>query len=567
MKPALAWSLSLALSAVGAWAAYRAAQPSGSTVAVSPRSTQAATATAAATPATPATAAATPATPALPAPDPAAAVRRYDAWLATVAASSDGLTKQADLLNFIESLHPGELAAVFASSVADDVTRNLIAVRWAQHDPAGFLATLQRQHLPSLAEHDTKREVSDILFRTWAQQDPAAALAAAAGVADEYRFDGAVWSVISTVLERDAVAGLKMLTAHPDIVAGFTRVRGNEIQASQAADFVQAWAQLGHAATNDFRVQLRNTAFAKWTEQDAAGAIAWARTQPPAERLQLLPDAIATLAKKDLPAAQAALEALPPSLEREQAGPSVAVALLKEKPLIEVVAWVESALSGGRGEAMSRLGRSSARRDPTAALEFGQQLPPGSGRDQFLAAATDAWAEKDLTACATWVQTLPEGGERNQAVAAIGEQWIEQHPQSFADYILAAPRREVPEHLVYSAARALADEDPAGATTWALSLEGRRQTCAIYSIIGELRRNEQPAQLTSVLAQLPAGSTQDNAIGQALENYASFAPEAAATWLRTLPAGPLRRLASGKIAELNLTPAQLETWQKALNSP
>ena len=487
------------------------------------------------------------------------AVRRSDSY-------GDPLATRERLLELVEGMSEEELAAAVPELFGDRVFRTLAAQRWAELNPVALYAFLRSQTYLDMEQQDEKSEVSSILFRTWAKLDPQAAYEAAVRERLTPFMKNALWSVISVTLAKDPAAGLRMAEGLP-VTGGYERINAAEITTDTAADFAKAWANLPPGQRFDSRIPyLARKAFSIWAESAPHDALAWVRTRSDAERVEHMPEILRGLAAKDFPAALGAFDALPPSPERERAGPALAERLAATDPAA-AISWAESSLAGGRAEAMGRIAAVVTAADPTRAVAMAESMPPGASRDQFLASAANTWAQSNLAEAAAWAQHFDPGPERRQAIRGLAETWIEQHPESFAAYAAEAPKSEIPEHLISSTASALVARDPSQAVEWIMALEGDRAQNALAGAIGTEVFGDQPDRLTRLLDALPGGATRDDAIRRSLDSFASFAPERAEAWLSSIDSGPLRERVASLITETpSLTPKSRSQWTKFLSS-
>lgn len=487
------------------------------------------------------------------------AVQRCDAF-------GDPLATRERLLELVEGMSAEELATAVPALFSDRVFRTLAAQRWAETDPVALYTFLRGQSFLEMDQQDEKYEVSSILFRTWAKLDPQAAYEAAVRERLTPAMKNGLWAVISVTMTEDPAAGLRMAEGLA-VTGGFERFNAAEITADNAADFAKAWADLPPGQRFDSRISyLVQKAFSTWTQSEPHDALEWVRTRSDAERVEHMPQILRGLAAKDFPAALSAFDTLPPSPERERAGPALAARLAATDPAA-AISWAESALAGGRAEAMGEIAEVVAAADPQKAAALAEAMPPGASRDQFLAKTANTWAQTNLAEAAAWAQQFETGPERRQAIRGMAETWIEQHPESFAAYAAEAPKSEIPEHLLSSTASALVTRDPAQAVEWIMALDGNRSQTALAGAIGSEVFSDQPDRLTQLLDALPGGEVRDQAIRQSLSSFASFAPERAEAWLSTIDSGPLRERIASFITETpSLNAKSRPAWTQYLSS-
>lgn len=227
----------------------------------------------------------------------------------------------------------------------------------------------------SAMQHRERSEAFERILRTWASQDPAAALRA---VQAEL---AALPVIVPAPPERQA-----MIT---------TLIRG--MSATRAAD---AWAAA--------------TAFTD--EDDRAAAIGAAMTSA-----TLPPGGHGTLwsALRDLPPASRT------ALEEDFATYCVRTGTG------ESAAWAASLTDAAERDAAATLiGRAWLRREPSAALTWAQQTASPAARPAVLAALIATWTSLDINSAGTWLRSLPASPDTDPARATMARAALPHDPAS-----------------------------------------------------------------------------------------------------------------------------------------
>jgi hypothetical protein len=496
--------------------------------------------------------------PARPAAELIAAVR--------APASGDPLADRLRLLALIESLSVEELQSVMPRLYGDRAFRVMGMHQWARKDPAGAFDWLQTVQPQLQANIDPNGETSAALFREWARQDPTAAHTAAMKVRLEPMFENALWSVVATVMQTDPGAAMGMASGVA-MSAGYERVNGREITDETAGAFIKGWGAIPEGQRFDSRFEyIVRASFSKWCAKDPLAAMEWTKSQSDSRRVRFLPEVLEALSLTAQKAAMDAFGVLPPSPEREKAGPVLAARMAEADPA-GALQWIQKNLAAGRSEAAAMVARGIARKDPQQAVTLLKSMDPGPSRDAFIASTAAVWAGSDLTAAAVWAQSFAPGGERVSAINAIADKWISKDPASFAQFAATAPSAEVPEHLLGATAQALSKNGPQQAVTWIMGLSRGRADRAMTSLIGGMTSREDSAGLTAFIGRLPAAA-QQVALQHAVANFA-FQEGPPAAWLKTVAASPvLKKNLTYMLPSISyLDAAKRTAWLNALKQP
>lgn len=187
-----------------------------------------------------------------------------------------------------------------------------------------------------------------------------------------------------------------------------------------------------------------------------------------------------------------------------------------------------------------------------SALKRAQGLPPGSVRDQALAAAVNELVREDIAAAFDYIERLgqPLG---TRLLASAAQALAEEDPDLAALCASALPASSLRLSTVAFVAAAFAEKDPDGALAWLRSLpEGSERRAGFQQMIGKVSTTH-PLLAIEVAEQLPRGDLRTDAVRRVVAEWIQREPEAALAWLRAMPAGePRERVilaASGRLAE------------------
>lgn len=194
------------------------------------------------------------------------------------AEEGDPLLKRLRFLDRLSSAAPSGLRHLLDSGDTSRHEKRLVAQRWAETDPAGLLAWLEgRTRTEWDRDPDQWNTCGEILFRTWAGQDPDAALTAADGLV--HQFQKARWQIVRTLFEKDPAKAFAAAVKLPRYQ------REDEVgEAAWKNDPAAFLTAAGSAPRGAFRNEqvhkAVNNAFGEWVKQDPAAAAAWLKARP-----------------------------------------------------------------------------------------------------------------------------------------------------------------------------------------------------------------------------------------------------------------------------------------------
>jgi hypothetical protein len=207
-----------------------------------------------------------------------------------------------------------------------------------------------------------------------------------------------------------------------------------------------------------------------------------------------------------------------------------------------------------------------AETDPRAALEFARTQLKGDRQTEAMSAALSVWGRNDPAGAWNWVKTeMPAatyhfdtllevfGRQSTETAALYATQFSTEHPDAALEVHLAA-LMGVTYRGDFAGARALVDGDaaldptvranlnnfiagqwarfaPQDAAAWVMSLPAGAQRDQALTGLGESWSEADPAQATQFAAALPAGDARTLAMRQAVSKWVESDPAAARAWM------------------------------------
>ncbi len=505
----------------------------------------------------------------------AAAVSRASAELesslaATRAAEDDPFAARARFLAFVDGADATELRRLYLSPLTTRREKRSIAQRWAELDPKSLF-----EHLKGLSRTEWERDtdqndtVRGILFRTWAESDADAALAAADSLKFRPQFRGAPWEIVNALFAVDPARGFAAAATLPAQSEGDRLVdstwKDNPSRLLEAAGAAPI-ASLKNAAV----FKAVTSAFAKLVEKNPAAAADWLAGRTGEQRRKLWPTLARSLAEKDVPTARNWIEKAPPSPEREAAGAAVVEAWAKQDPRA-ALEWLQDNLQGGRPQAFAGVAAALAGKGIDAAKQLLDAMPPGSSRDAVVAVIASRWAEKDIKSAAAWVTSLPEGDAgRRQAFQQMSWQWAEKDLDSAAAFAIANTDTEEGDQMFWNVNQKIVQKGLPETMAWAEKLPEERRTQVYGDLFGSSFHNGKLPEIFASAENLPPSQRESllrHGVSQLLRStYSSSggATKLGATGLQHVPPGLRAEVRQLVEADAHASPDQKAAALKAL---
>lgn len=489
-RSSAAWVLASVAAALGAFAVVRAVAPPLNSSASAPAATGAGT----------------------------ALVRtsaQLDAALAAADQGDDALMRRLRFLELVERAEPGELRRMFLSAQTSRREKRAIAQRWAETDAPGMFEFLKSVSITDWERDGEQHDaVRGILFRTWAQQDPEEAMAAAGALSHRRQFRTAQWEIVQSLFASDPVKAFALSAGMPRNYGGDRLT--DSIWQDDPAGFLKL---AGDAPKGALRGQIRaaaDNAFAAWVKKDPAAATEWLKSRPADQRRSLWSAMSFRMAEVDPTTAQAWFSSLPASAEREEAGSQIVNAWAK-KDARAALEWLQDNLQGGRTQAFAHVAEALASQGIDSAKQLLEAMPPGSQRDTVVSTIANTWASKDFKPALDWVLSLPpDDPGRRQALRNIGYQWPEKDLAGAAAFVLANEGRGDARDMMWNVSGQFFEKDLQAGVAWAAALPENAGNEAFDAFFRSAAASNKWPQTFSALESLPL--SQQNTL---IERFAS----------------------------------------------
>lgn len=400
--------------------------------------------------------------------------------------------------------------------------------RWALTDAAGAVSWAGQ-----LADEHGRECVLRVAFEIWAKSDPAAAAAAAIDTPNFKTRSSAIGSITAAWARKDlraAAAWAWGLPEGPDRIAALVSV----VDALRDSRADASAPEILRVSTNNLR---RTTVYrlASLLGMDKKEAGRMAREIPgeqgldPAFRIHL-----ARWARESPDEATEWANLLSDDISRASGLAIIAGALARTAP--DRAAQIVDMMPEGTQQ-------ESARREVAHRTAHGTATESGSQKQQTTSAdntPSEATLPSDVDLL-PWrelvplVEQLPDGPMRDGLAHRTAVLWGADDPEGAIAWISEQLSDERPRLTVRRAIICeWAARDAGSAIAWAQELSGdAEQEHAMLSLILELARSN-PATAANLVAEIPAGSTRNNAIRIAAFRWALVNAAAATEWAKTL---------------------------------
>ncbi len=417
----------------------------------------------------------------------------------------DPLLKRLRFLDDLAAADSSGLRQMFQGPGTGRQEKRVVAQRWAERDPAGLLGFLK-----GLSRTDWDRDaeqfdaVRRILFRTWAAQDPEAALAAAEALGNRPQFRTARWEAVQSLFGTDPAKAFAAAVKLPQYL-NEDRV-ADTVWKKDPSAFLKAAGDAPPGAFKNGQVKSAvENAFGELLKQDPAAAAAWLKARPLDQQRKFWGGMAYKLAEADPAGAQAWFNDMPPSAEREKAGAEMVKALAKKDPSA-ALEWLQDNLEGGRTAGFAYLAEALAEKGVDSAKQLLEAMPPGEQRDGVLKVIAMKWADKDFKPAIAWVLSLPpDDPGRRRALQQLGYQWAEKDLTGAAAYLRDQANTDESQGLMYSVTRQFVEKDMAGGFVWADTLPANAKARAYSNFFQDAFSQKKLPEVFAAVEKLPVG--------------------------------------------------------------
>ena len=419
--------------------------------------------------------------------------------------SEDPLLKRLRFLDELASADSSGLRQMFQGTGAGRQEKRVVAQRWAETDPAGLLGFLK-----GLSRTDWDRDaeqfdaVRGILFRTWAAQDPEAALDAAEALGNRPQFRTARWEIVQSLFGTDPAKAFAAAVKLPQYLNEDRVV--DTIWKKDPSAFLKAAGDAPPGAFKNGQVKSAvEKAFGELLKQDPLAAAAWLKSRPLDQQRKFWGGMAYQLAEADPAGAQAWFKEMPPSAEREKAGAEMVKALAKKDPNA-ALEWLQDNLEGGRTAGFAFLAEALAEKGVDSAKQLLEAMPPGEQRDGVVKVIAQMWANKDFKPAIAWVLSLPpDDPGRKQALQQLNHQWAEKDLTGAAAYLRDQAGPTEAMNMMYNVTRQFIEKDMAGGFAWADTLPANVKDRAYSSFFMDAFFQRKLPEVFAVVEKLPVG--------------------------------------------------------------
>jgi hypothetical protein len=456
-----------------------------------------------------------------------------------------------------------------SNQVTNWVMGSLLATKWAESDPQGMLA-----HLESMPQQK-RWGMQHALFGSWAKTDVNAAYAAAAALGDSSMRNSAMQAVVRTVAAESPTRAMEMVQQMDD-----RRLRSHAVQAiirTVAAKDPQEALRLADEQTDSG--QLRNAQyvysqiFSQWAMKDGAAARQaalamqdspmkvqalsgamqeWVASEPmeALKWLDSLPvdgsvynsrkEVFRRLLNQDLDTAKTFIESEADPVQRRDILSNLhfqSFAWNKSYEEIEsLFDWVGSVATGSTyDQKVGDVVRSMAEADPNRAMEFMQQMRPGSARMNALSSIASMMAERDPAGALAFAQSLEYEDERERALGSMGWQLSRNGGEAARALILNSEDPMLQRKVASQMVGEWTKYDRQGALAWVESLSDEQaRNSSVGQVLNHWIQSEPSEAISYMVNDLPENRLSSN-LSSAYSQWARQDPEAAVAGLAQLP--------------------------------
>lgn len=488
---------------------------------------------------------------------------------------------------FAQSMKPGTARQVAMMSVisAMSATDPAAAVRLAESTGDRQLERQARYTaIHSLARKDpraalqlsaslgqtSERGLSDmqIIFGTWARQDPEAAMAAAEQMEGPTR-DMARRGLVSTLVQTDPEAAWRYAQNLPASAESYADPRMDVIQRWADTDpqaALKAALSISDAQTRPMAI---SRAVASWSSRDFPAALDYAvGLQDTTLRSEILYAMSMNGGADSQKLLNALIEHMPVGDNFRNAVSNLLGNWARENPAEAAAAVTQLPAGRALSSAVSRVASQWAETGPPSqVLAWAQSLPAGEARANALEAVFSQMSSRDPQQAMAALAMLP-AADRKDAINSFAQGWSRSNPQAVLQWAgtLADPGER--SDVIRSAVAQWAGTAPEAAAAWVERLPADQNASAMQAVADRWASKDAEAAAAWVARQ-PAGQAKDSAISSLTRQIASEDPEAALQWAGTIADAKTRERQTEQLARdwMRQDPGAARKWIEKSSLP
>ncbi len=305
-----------------------------------------------------------------------------------------------------------------------------------------------------------------------------------------------------------------------------------------------------------------------WAEVDPAAALEYANTLSSSRRSSAITSVLTGWARADLDGAINYVSQLEHGSARTAAAKAI-VTILSEQDPARALAFIRSErLHSTRSSSPStHFFELWGNSDPQSAAAEVLKLPSGKERDYALRNLARSWAGKDPNAALVWVQSLPPSNGRRYAFTAILSAIAETNPALASSQVMTlngAARYDA----IYALTGRWAKHDLNGALNWATGLQGTQERDRALRGLASQWAESDPQSAAAFVDTLPMGTSRSGLTTTIASAWSKKDPSSALNWLQDLPNSSMKNSAMATAVDnmANSDPAGASEWIKAIPS-
>ena len=471
-----------------------------------------------------------------------AAETQLDPTFAEEIRTATGAKRWLLLLSAAEHATAADMPAMVRSVGTDSAAVRMLAARWAELDPKHMFSYLYGD---SFTPDDapgalpSRWVLSEVLFQEWTKRDLGGAIKALSDAPAFPSRDSFRMQIVNHAIKVDVEQGLQAMKDWgirnylPDLKS-VTDWAARDPQ--RAAEVVLKFGG-DHAGFEALKLVGR-----AWGGSDPESGLRFAAKLDPSSRAMLGTELIREWAKKNVNAA-AAFAAGQADLGFRAALAKGLVESWGQTDPAAALAWSEEHLRGtARAEAISGLVKSAAQKNLTTASALVADMQPGPAQNRACASIFEAWFKqgpKERTAAFEWLASLPDAEARRLAFERVQWNWMWEDPEGVREF-LSGPHGELASSsMIRQVAARQATKNPEEAMQWAAQFPPARAEEARNAVL-ESWLSIRPEAAAGYVRNLPAGPERERAVRTVTQTLAWQSVEQAGDWYRTLPSADQR---------------------------
>jgi hypothetical protein len=462
-----------------------------------------------------------------------------EAWLASMEGMSQ-MDQLGELLTRLRKAKPKDFVMLMDavskySGTMGWMAQSLLATKWAETDPQGMLAYIEKQ------PPDQQWRLRSAFYTAWAKSDPQAAFVAAKELGDYGAQQNSLQAVIQSVAEKNPQRAIAMAEEMSSMGHRADWIMRSIYQKWANQDLETARASALSLEDGPGKVQALSGALQNWMHEEPYAALDWLDSLPMDGTVyNSRKEVFRNLLNNDFEVAKEYIASKTDAVERREILDHISFGNLAYQKDFEAIQgiydWIGEVATGQTYDnKVGDLIRSLAQSDPDRAREFVLNLPAGNARMNALGNLAQQLAERDAEAGIAFAMSLAYEDEKQRALSNMSWQIARYGVEKAVSIVSESSDPMVQRQLASRLASEWSQYDQPGALAWAETLSDEQaRGQAMQSVYQNWMQSDPEGAFTYLTNSVEEGKQSDY-LRSGFQDWSRQDPLAAIEWLDRMP--------------------------------